>query len=161
MTETIERLVERLRSEGQKTEEFFRSLTGSQLDRQLYADGSRWTVRQLLAHFVTAETGFLKLIENILAGGSGAAQDFDIDAYNEKYVSRLKDAALDDLLAQFARQRLTSIHLVEKMQPEDLEKTGRHPFLGVAPVEDILKLLYRHNQIHQRDVRKLLAEEAD
>ena len=48
--------------------------------------------------------------------------------------------------------------VVAHMTPEDLPKVGRHPFLGAAPLEDIIKLLYRHNQIHQRDVRRLLSQ---
>ena len=161
MPETPARLVERLRNEGQKTEEFFCSLTAQQLEQKLYADGAQWSVRQLVAHFLTTEIGFLGLIENILAGGQGAAEDFDINAYNERHVGKLHDAPLEELLTRFAEQRQASIHLVEKMQPADLEKTGRHPFLGVTSLEEIIKLLYRHNQIHQRDVRKLVAVEAE
>jgi hypothetical protein len=44
------------------------------------------------------------------------------------------------------------------LSADDLVKTGRHPWLGIAPLEDMIQLLYRHNQIHQRDIRKLLAE---
>lgn len=159
MPETPQRLAERLHSEGQKTAQFFRDLTGDQLDQQLYADGSRWKVRQLLAHFVTAEAGFVALLEDVLAGGTGAAQDFDIDAYNEKHVAELRQASVGELLAMFDRQRQATIALVNAMQPADLQKTGRHPYLGEASVESILKLCYRHNQIHQRDVRKHLAGE--
>jgi hypothetical protein len=42
------------------------------------------------------------------------------------------------------------------MQPADLANTGRHPFLGWVAVEDIIKMLYRHDQIHLRDLRRLL-----
>lgn len=161
MPETPERLAERLRDEGQKTAAFFHSLTPQQLDRQLYADGSQWSVRQLLAHFVATERGFFSLLENILAGGSGAAQDFEIDAYNERRVAALHDTSFADLLYAFAAQRQATVELVQRMALDDLSRLGRHPFLGIAPLEDILKLIYRHNQIHQRDVRKLLAFDAE
>jgi hypothetical protein len=42
------------------------------------------------------------------------------------------------------------------MQPADLERIGRHPFLGVAPLVEMIKLVYRHNGIHIRDARKLV-----
>jgi hypothetical protein len=157
MPETPERLAERLHDEGQKTAAFFHSLTPRQLEQQLYADGSQWSVRQLLAHFITAERGFYALLEDILAGGPGAAQDFDINTYNESQVAALQQASLVDLLYQFSVQRLATVELVQRMAIDDLSRMGRHPFLGVAPLEDMLKLIYRHNQIHQRDVRKLLA----
>ena len=157
MPETPERLAERLHDEGQKTAAFFHSLTPQQLDQQLYADGSQWSVRQLLAHFVTAERGIYALLEDILAGGPGAAQDFAIDAYNERQVAALQQAPFADLMHQFVAQRQSTVELVQRMAIDDLSRMGRHPFLGVASLEDMLKLIYRHNQIHQRDVRKLLA----
>jgi hypothetical protein len=49
--------------------------------------------------------------------------------------------------------------MVAEMDNNDLEIQGRHPFLGVAPLSDIIKLIYRHNQIHIREIRKTLTEE--
>jgi len=48
---------------------------------------------------------------------------------------------------------------VQKMQESDLERKGRHPFLGITTLEEMLKLIYRHTMIHQRDIRRAL--EAD
>jgi hypothetical protein len=31
---------------------------------------------------------------------------------------------------------------------------GRHPFLGRAPLSEIIKIIYRHNQIHLREIRQ-------
>jgi hypothetical protein len=64
-----------------------------------------------------------------------------------------------ELLAQFAERRQASVQLAAGLSAEDLQRTGRHPWLGVAAVEEILKMLYRHNQIHQRDIRRTLAAE--
>ena len=61
------------------------------------------------------------------------------------------------LLAQYEELRRSNANLVSRMQPEDLARVGRHPFLGVASLEEIIKLLYRHNQIHQRDIRRALS----
>lgn len=158
MPETPERLVERLRSEGQKTEAFFSALEPEQWKVRLYVDGSQWTVAQLLAHFVSAEIGNRALIEQIWQGGSGAPPDFDIDAFNERQVAGMAVDAPQALLAEFTRRRQATIDLVAGMTPEDLQKVGRNPFLGEAPLEEIIKLVYRHNQIHQRDVRRVLAE---
>jgi hypothetical protein len=62
-----------------------------------------------------------------------------------------------ELIEQFRQERENCIALVHRLSQEDLQKSGRHPWLGVAPVEEIVKLLYRHNQIHLRDIRKALA----
>ena len=156
MGETPEHLVDRLYSEGCKITTFFRSLTEEQLEQTLYSDGSQWRVRQLMAHFVTTEVALGELIANILAGGGGAPENFDIDAFNERTILPLRDAPLEGLLERFAEGRRASIDLVSCMKETDLSMTGRHPFLGVVSLEEIIKLLYRHNQIHQRDIRRLL-----
>ena len=38
----------------------------------------------------------------------------------------------------------------------DLDRQGRHPFLGITAVEAMLKLLYRHTMLHERDTRKAI-----
>ena len=80
MVETPEHLIERLRTEGEKTHEFFCRLTPDQWNLTLYTDVACWTIRQLLAHFVATEKAFSQLIEDILKGGSRAPEDFDINA---------------------------------------------------------------------------------
>jgi hypothetical protein len=157
VAETPERLVERLRSEGQRTLEFFSSLSPEHWQVQLYSDGTQWKARQLLAHFVATEAAFRRLIENILAGGSGTPEDFDIDAFNERRVAELHEASIEELLEKFNASRHTTIALVAQMSEADLSRSGRHPFLGITTLEEITKLLYRHNQIHQRDAKRAIA----
>lgn len=157
MAETPQRLVERLSDEGRKSIDFFKDLRPEQWEISVYSEGSRWSVRQVLAHFVSAERAFSLLIRDVLEGGEGAPEGFDIDRFNEGQVSKMGSLLPLDLLAQFEESRRTSIELVAHLQTDDLVKVGRHPFLGQAALEDIIKLLYRHNQIHQRDIRKSLS----
>jgi hypothetical protein len=158
MPETPEFLAERMRVEGEKTVEFFSALSPDSWEQTIYTDGSCWAVRQVLAHFVSTEAAIGRLIENIQAGGNGVAEDFDINAYNERKVASLRHVAPPDLLLQFERFRQRNIEVVSKMSQADLDRQGRHPFLGQTELVEIIKLLYRHNQIHQRDIRKSLAE---
>jgi hypothetical protein len=161
MIDTPSRLAERLETEGAKTLEIFRALLPAQWEIIVYTDGSAWTIRQLLAHFVTAESGILGLIDNIIGGGAGSPEDFDIDRYNEKKVSAVGDELPDSLIRKYEQIRLATIEKVRSLQAEDLLRMGRHPFLGRVPLADIIKLIYRHNQIHQRDFRKLIVQTAD
>ncbi len=155
---SVSRLVERLRQEGEKTVAFFRALTPADFERVLYTDGAEWRVREVLAHITQAEDGFRRLIEGIVQGRNrGAPEDFDLDAYNRRKVGELRDLPIEALLQEFQARRERTLQMVAALSEEDLDKEGRHPFLGWARVEDMLKLLYRHIQIHQRDIRKLLA----
>ncbi len=174
MPESPARLAQKLLDEGQKSLQFFRALAPEQWRQILYnpegagdpvvsaGGGDRfldpgsggWDLKDLLAHFVSAEASFGLLLQNILAGGEGAPEDFDIDRFNHSKVSRLKESNRDELLQELDNLRSQNAQLVASMQPEDLDRMGRHPFLGVAPLSDIIKLIYRHQGIHLRDVRK-------
>lgn len=157
MTETPQYLCKRLSKEGLITTNFFKSLEPAQWDRQVYLEGGCWSVRQVLAHFVSAERGFFQIIVDVLNGGEGAPEGFDIDRFNESQVFEMAGTSSDDLLAQFEQNRDMTVELVRRMETGDLKKVGRHPFLGLVALEEIIKLLYRHNQIHQRDIRRALA----
>ncbi len=156
MSETSTFLASRLRTEGEKSAEFFRQLASGDWQKTIYTDGETWTLHEVLAHFVTAEISLCRLVENIAGGGPGSAEDFDLDAYNSRKVASLKEAAPQDLIAQYLDNRQQTAAVVEGLSPTDLERTGRHPFLGIAPLAEIIKIIYRHNQIHQREVRAAL-----
>lgn len=152
------RLARRLIEEGEKSESFFQLLPPEILDKQLYTDGGHWKVGMLMAHFLATEIGIEALIRSILDGNRGSPEDFDIDLYNEKKISELRDLPLVDLTDRFHAARQRSAELVSNLTEEQLKLVGRHPYLGITPIEDIVKLLYRHTQIHQRDIRRLLAD---
>jgi hypothetical protein len=158
MPETGERLSRRLAEEGQKTVQFFSSLSSAQWGRTVYVEGANWTVYQVLAHFLITETGIRALMQNILNGGEGVPQDFDINIYNERKVDDFGELAPQELLSRFHVERRATLGWLDGLSADDLLKTGRHPWLGIAPLEEMIQLLYRHNQIHQRDIRKVLAE---
>jgi len=154
MPDTPAFLAERLNTEGAKTINFFEALSKDQLEIEIYPDGSCWSVHQVLAHFVSAESANGRLIEHILAGGLGAPDDFDIDIYNERKVASIWNVPVDALLDQFRESRHRNVQLVANLTHDDLLRSGRHPFLGLTEIAEIIKLIYRHNQIHQRDIRK-------
>ncbi len=157
MADTPEYLASRLESEGEKTTAFFISLPPAAWGQAVYTGPESWSVHQVVAHLVSAEAAFTRLLEDIRSGGAGAPDDFDIDAYNQGEVAALAGIAPSELLQRFRCYRQENVTLVAKMSPSDLLKRGRHPFLGITELVEIIKLLYRHNQIHQRDVRRALA----
>lgn len=157
MTDDIEHLVQRLQQEGEKSLEFFRGLPLPAWDTQVYSTGSNWRVRDILAHLTSAEHGFQALIEDILGGGRGAPLGFDIDQFNEAEVGGLLDQPVEALLRTFDESRASTIGLARRLRPEDLARRGRHPWFGETEIGDMLKLIHRHNQLHQRDIRKVLS----
>jgi hypothetical protein len=158
MAETVGFLADRLRTEGEKTIAFFNSLSEDQWELPVYTEGSTWKVREVLAHYMTAERGFLGLFRDILVGGTGAGEDFDIDRFNASQQKKVQDLSHHDLIQRFQSTRMEMIALVSSLSDSDLLKQGRHPFLGLTSLGDMVKMVYRHNQIHYRDIRRRIAE---
>jgi hypothetical protein len=152
----ITELVEKLKSEGEKFVDIFSGLTDDQWKAEVYTEGELWTIRNVLSHFVTSERGLVKLFQSIQQGGTGAADDFSIDRYNASQQAKTKDLTPAELLEQYKEVRANSITWVSGLKDEDLEITGRHPFLEVTTIREMVKMLYLHNQIHYRDLKKVL-----
>lgn len=154
----INELAQKLRSEGDKVIAIFSGLTDDQWNREVYTEGSTWTIRNILSHFVTSERGLLKLFEQIRQGGEGAADDFSIDRYNAAMQERTKEATPQELVEQYKEVRANAVTWVSGLREAELEIVGRHPFLGKTVIRDMIKMLYIHNQNHYRDMKKALRD---
>ena len=149
-------LAERLKKEGEKVVAYFVALSDGQWQSEVYTEDATWTIRSVLAHFVTSERGLLKLFKDIREGGVGVLDDFSIDYYNARQQEKTKDLTPQELLAQFVEVRADTAEWVSGLSQDDLAKEGRHPFLGQVQLVEMLKMIYLHNQIHIRDFRKLV-----
>jgi hypothetical protein len=158
MSKRRDLIVGRLMDKGESALEFFRGLSEADWEQRIYVEGSQWTVRQVLCHFVSAEDGFLRLARNILDGGEGASEGMDVDEFNESQVAAMAGRTPADLLPEFERLRAETVELVRGMGEADFDREGRHPFFGHSPLEKLLKLIYRHNMMHLRDLRRVLRE---
>jgi len=45
---------------------------------------------------------------------------------------------------------------VSSLSELDLIKKGRHPFFGWTILAEMIKMVYLHNQIHYRDIQRVL-----
>jgi len=156
MPDRKEIILKRLTEEGQKTYEFFSGLSETQLSQQIYSDGPQWRASDILAHVALAESLFAHYNREVLHGGRGAPEDFDIDAFNAEHTAAGRAAAAAQSLAQFQAARAETIALTETMQEADFDRPAFHPYLGHTTLEQILKTLYRHTMLHERDIRKVL-----
>ena len=155
MSELTE-LADKLTAEGERFVTFFGGLTDAQWQADVYTEGTTWSVRNVLAHFVTSERGLVKLFEEIRKGGAGIADDFSIDRYNARQQEKTQELTPQELLEQYKSVRADSVTWVRGLQESDLEITGRHPFLGPTTIREMIKMLYLHNQMHYRDLKKAL-----
>ncbi|MBE7534867.1 MAG: maleylpyruvate isomerase N-terminal domain-containing protein [Anaerolineales bacterium] len=152
----LNELAGKLKSEGEKIHAFFAGLTDEQWRAKVYTEGATWSIRDVLSHLVSSERGLVNLFERIRAGGEGASEDFSIDRYNAAQQERMKDLPPRELLEQYKEVRSNSVAWAAGLKEEELEIAGRHPFLGMTKIRDMIKMLYIHNQNHYRDMKKAL-----
>ena len=135
---------------------FYRSLTPEQLGAKVYQDGACWTVKQVLAHFITIERSMQWLFNDILSGGSGSPADFDVERFNRTQPLKLDGLTVDELIGQFKSVRQDTISIVRNMSEIDLDREGRHAFHGHGKLERFIVWAYEHVRIHENDIRKVL-----
>jgi len=152
----LNELADKLQSEGEKFFSIFAGLTDDQWQKEVYTEGATWTIRNVLSHFVTSERGLVKLFERIRATGEGSPDNFSIDRYNASQQEKTKDLSPQELLEQYKSVRADTVAWTLSLSESDLEKQGRHPFLGTTTLRDAIKMLYMHNQLHYRDMKKVL-----
>ena len=150
-------LADRLRLEGSRALEFLERLTPEDWVREVYTEGTTWSVRSVLAHLVSAERAFLeRLFPNVRAGNGGVPEEFSIDRYNARQQEKLQAVEAGLLLDAFRSVRSAMANWVQALDPSELDRAGRHPFIGQTTLREMVKTIYIHDQMHLRDVRKAL-----
>lgn len=134
----------------------FKSLSPDELNTQVYQDGAQWTTQQVLAHFITIEHSMQWLFKNILAGGPGSPEGFDVERFNRTQPKKLDGKTIDELIAQFKSVRNDTISIVRSMSDADFDREGRHAFHGHGTLERFIKWAYEHAGLHIEDLRKRL-----
>ena len=155
MNEELDHIRRRLSDEGEKTVAYFEALSPEDWEQQIYQTGSGWNVREVLAHFISAERAYQKYLGDVLQGGEGAPEDMDIDQFNESEVPAIQGSPAE-LIETFNQVRINTINLTESLEDSDLTLVANHPWFEDKEVGWYLKLMYRHNTMHRMDIRKAL-----
>ncbi|MDJ0722698.1 MAG: DinB family protein [Desulfobacterales bacterium] len=156
MADRRQALITELEKAAEEVVVFFAALTPAQLERPVYTESIQWNVRQVLAHLVTIEKSMHWLFRNLLDGGAGAPEDFDIDRFNRSQPAKLDHLALAEVIDQFRDVRTETIAIVASMTDADLNREGRHPFHGHGRLERFIRWAYEHQRFHINDVRQVL-----
>jgi len=149
----VQTLISKLEKGAQKTNEIFSKLTPEQWNQVIFDEPAKWTWRDLLAHFVSAEEHLLELAQNVAAGGEGSPEDFDFDAFNAQEQERLRDYPPARLLAMLDLARQETLDWVATLNDTHLDYQGRHPALGIVSVETMVTAIYGHQLLHMREVQ--------
>jgi len=155
---TNQKIIDKLIQEGQKTIDLFKSLNETDWTILVYSEKMDWKVRDLLAHFISAEKSFLVLFDNIRLYNLGAPEGFSIDTFNNLQVIKMKGISSSDLIGLFQETRAQTVQWMNERTDIEMEKKGKHPALGEAKIIDMVKMIYLHNQLHLRDLQLVISQ---
>lgn len=150
-----------VRKLAETREAFFdlaRQLEEADWTQPIYTHGEEWSAGDVLRHLTDAERGMLRTMRNILEGGEGAPEDFDLDRWNRSRVAKAKDKTPAELLAQMEDNRAELLAFIDELDAEELDKEGRHASLRIMTIEQILHRIADHERQHMADLRQALEE---
>jgi hypothetical protein len=154
MSSRIDGLHARLRKGADRAKQALGNLTDEDWGEVLYAGPPAWTVRDLVAHLLSAEDGLRRVGQNVAAGGAGAPPGPKYDAINASEQRRLAGIPVTRLVSDLVASREATIAWVATLSESDLDKTGRHPALGEITLETHIQAMYGHALMHLRDLRR-------
>ena len=116
-----------------------------------------WTVFDVVGHLIHGErTDWMPRVKRILEFGE--AKTFDpFDRFAQTRESQGK--ALPQLLDAFSRLRadnLTELRALN-LQPQDIQRRGRHPALGVVTLSELLAAWAAHDLTHLHQISRTMA----
>jgi len=119
--------------------------------------GNSWSVFDIVGHMLHADrTNWMPRARSILQ--SGEAQAFPaFDRLGQVRASEGK--SLGQLLDEFTQVRGESLNELRalKLRPEDMEKRGQHPALGVVTLSELLATWAAHDLTHLHQISRVMA----
>ena len=120
--------------------------------------GNTWSPFDIIGHLVYAEQAdWLPRVKIILDfGETRAFEPFDRTGFREKEI-----ASLPQLLDEFARLRSDNLDALRALhlRPDDLERRGRHPSLGIVTLGQLLATWPAHDLTHLHQISRVLAHQ--
>ena len=147
-------IVERLRGTPARLADRLTSLPRAVLTRRA---GSEWSVQEHAGHLLDLGTLDLARVDDYQAArGVLTAADRE----NRKTIDAAHNArALDDILAEFRRERAELVRRLEALDDAMLERAAIHPRLGTAMrVVDFAYFVAEHDDHHLAVVSALLRD---
>lgn len=140
--------LESLKSSGEKTISFFKSIPSSKLEYR-YADG-KWTIKEIIQHLMDAERIFTYRALRIARKDKTPLPGFEQDDY--VLPSQANKRSMEDLLNEFKAIKMATVSLYDSFSEEMLMELGTASNSPVS-VRAIGFIIIGH-EIHHCDVIK-------
>lgn len=155
MAERIEAHKQRL-DEGRARLDYVLDRVGDGWEKQVYADGAAWTVKQLAVHLMISDKGQTNTIKGIAAGQEVVPADFDLQRYNERSVQKRADASIAEIREALTASKAERDAWLATIDDATLEIKGRHASGLILSVGQILDVMANHETEHANDIARVL-----
>ena len=135
------------------TEEFLRAvadLTQSQLDK---SDGQGWNPRQVIHHVADSEAQSYARLRRLVAEPGTQIQGYDEATWGENETLGYKELPIDISLNVIRAVRASSLEIIKRLSPAQLELAGVHTESGAYTVKDWLATYIKHQSEHAAQIK--------
>jgi DinB superfamily len=125
---------------------------------QVQGDDGRWTVKQVMLHLATSETGQIATGRAIVAGQPTVPDDFDLNRYNNRQVEKNAAKTPPEILFGMAESRQKLLAFLDEVNEADLDKRGKHGRGDVISLEQLFYRIGEHEAEHTELIKKALGK---
>ena len=146
-------LKEAVNSYAQATTEFLsvaNELTESQLDA---SDSGGWSARQVIHHVADSEAQSYARLRRLIAEPGTQIQGYDEAGWGENETLGYKDLPIAHSLDVFKSVRASSLEIIKRLKPTQLDNSGTHSESGEYTIKTWLETYISHPLEHAAQIR--------
>jgi hypothetical protein len=146
-------LKEAVNSYAQATAEFLSvvsELTDSQLDA---SDSGGWSARQVIHHVADSEAQSYARLRRLIAEPGTQIQGYDEAGWGENETLGYKDLPIAHSLEVFKAVRASSLEIIKRLKPTQLDNSGIHSESGEYTIKTWLETYISHPLEHAAQIR--------
>ena len=130
----------------------------SDWERPVQAVEGGWTVKQVLLHLATSESGQIAAGKAIAAGQPTVPDDFDLNRYNKRQVEKNQAKQPPEILFGMAESHQKLLAFLDEVSAEDLERRGKHGRGDVISLEQLFYRIGEHEAEHTAEIKQALGK---
>jgi hypothetical protein len=123
-------------------------------ERPVQAAEGGWTLRQVLLHLATSESGQLAAGKAIAAGQPTVPDDFDLNRYNNRQIEKNQARQPPEILFAMAESRQKLLAFLDDVSAKDLDKRGKHGRGDVISLEQLFYRIGEHEAEHTAEIKR-------
>ena len=150
-------LKEAVNSYAQATTEFLsvaNELTESQLDA---SDSGGWSARQVIHHVADSEAQSYARLRRLIAEPGTQIQGYDEAGWGENETLGYKDLPIAHSLDVFKAVRASSLEIIKRLTPAQLDNSGTHSESGEYTIKTWLETYISHPLEHAAQIKSSLS----